>query len=545
MRSNFSNVFLSKGVNYLTGDLPFTAMLRYIGFVPGDDMRRLGRYVSETLIESATYIDHYARPILRTWGLLDERTDEVWLSPDHRRVLGDLQDFGVVRKAIESGSLLSHFASAYIISDSGLFCTLTLTLQTAYALKKYGSPDLKEKYLGRFTDTESPWYGATYYSEIQGGSDLGSNRTVAQRRESGWIISGNDKYFASDAGIADGAVVTARIEGAPEGVKGISIFFVPATDSNGRANYRIRRLKEKLGTVAVPTGEVEFERSEGYLLGDERNGIYHALEILAISRIDDALAAAGMARKALWEAYRYASRRMAFGKRLIEHPLLLRDFAELEADLEGALMLSLLAAKRFDESCEERPPYTDAYHFARMLMHMAKNLASASGAEITRYAMEIIGGKGFLTEFPVEKFHRDEIVTSIWEGTTNIQALDMLELLLRKRTHLSLFSELETIAARLGDREDRTRLYDAIDEARAKVERMLGSANPQFYAKDILNTLALLTASVHMFAAAHAEGNSLLRGIASLFFTRHVNKGEIDPSEFLQCGESLKWMGEG
>ncbi|MBX8632860.1 MAG: hypothetical protein J9259_10185, partial [Thermoplasmata archaeon YP2-bin.285] len=94
MRSNFSNVFLSKGINYLTGDLPFTAMMRYIGLVPGDDMRRLGKYVSETLIEAATYIDHYERLVLRTWGLPGGRTDEVWLSPDHRRALGDLQEFG-------------------------------------------------------------------------------------------------------------------------------------------------------------------------------------------------------------------------------------------------------------------------------------------------------------------------------------------------------------------------------------------------------------------------------------------------------------------
>ncbi len=544
MQLDFSELFLCGDVNYSSDDLPLGALLSYIGFTPDTEMEELGRYISGSMIEAAFYIDRYARPTLATRGIMGNRVNAVWLSPDHRRLLQDLQNFGTVRKSIESGDMRYHFVAGYLISDSGIFCTLTLTAQTAYALKKYGGDALRNLYLNRFTDRNNPWYGATYYSETQGGSDLGMCTTTAIETEGRWRLTGHEKYFASNAGIADGAIVTARPEGAPPGARGIAVYFVPAKRTDGEDNYIVRRLKDKLGTIAVPTGEVELEGSEGMLLGEKGKGIYYAMEILSISRIDDALAAAGIARKALWEAYRFACKRSAFGKSIISHPLLARDFIELESDLEAALAVSLVAAKHFSEGSNSTPPYDDGYNFARMLTHIAKNMASETGAAVTKYALEIMGGRGFLSEFPMEKFHRDELVTSIWEGTSNIQALDLLELMTKKRTHEILYRTLGGIVSRCRDSELKVALTDALERTRLEVGEMLRSDVSDFYGKDILRALGIVTAAVYFQDAADSPAGETLKPMARTYIERHMLNRRADP-ELLERAVSLEWMEAG
>jgi len=148
MRNDFGKLFLSKGVNYFAGDLPLSRILKFLGFKGDSDMNDLGSFVSEYMIESADFIDHYARPRLCTWGITGERIDYVRVSPDHAYILSKLLKFGSVRKSASGEfSWMYHFVSGYLISDSGLFCTITLTAQTAYALGKYGDGPARDKYL--------------------------------------------------------------------------------------------------------------------------------------------------------------------------------------------------------------------------------------------------------------------------------------------------------------------------------------------------------------------------------------------------------------
>ena len=191
MKNNFSSLFLSRGLNYISGDKPMLEILSHYGFKPDQDLIELGRYVSEEMIEVLDEIDHYSKPVLHTWGILGDRIDYVRLSPDHERALKKLQDLGVIRKMNDKKiSLMNHFVSGYAISDSGVFCTMTLTAQTAYILQKYGDKALKEKYLGKFFDINNPWYGATFYSEIQGGSDIGANTTIAEQDGDRFFLTG-------------------------------------------------------------------------------------------------------------------------------------------------------------------------------------------------------------------------------------------------------------------------------------------------------------------------------------------------------------------
>lgn len=545
MKDMFSELFLSRGVNYYSADVPFQVVLEYLGFKGDRDLKALGKYVSEEFIESLDYIDHYGKPVLQPWNIMGQRIDYVRLAPEHYAVLKKLQDFGLISKMVSGEeSIFYHFISGYVVSDSGIFCTFTLTAQTAYALEKYGGRELREKYLRRFSDPEEPWYGATFYSEIQGGSDLGANTTSAVKDGEKYRINGSDKYFASDAGIADAAIVTARLEGSPAGAKGISVFFVPARRVDGSLNYTIRRLKNKMGTVAVPTGEVEFSDSEGYLIGDGEHGIHIAMEILTISRIDDAIAAAGIARKALWEATLYANRRTAFGRKIVDHDLMLKDLVELEAELEAATVLSMITAKMFEQAVDSMPPYDDRYHLARIMSSITKNIASETSALVTRYAMEVVGGIGFFEEFPLAKFHRDSIVTSIWEGTSNIQALEMLEAIVKKKAGNLLLKNLKEKIGELKDRQIASTLSEDVKVIFSDLQKHLNSGEAEFYSKEILTRLGNIIASVYMFRVGQENysGCALMGRSASIFHARHFHPEEISKDLITDSISTIQWM---
>lgn len=338
--------------------------------------------------------------------------------------------------------------------------------------------------------------------------------------------------------------MTARIEGSAPGAKGISVFFVPALRENGVLNYNIRRLKDKMGTIAVPTGEIEFHNSEAYPLGSREYGIYIAMEILTISRIDDAIAAVGIARKALWEACLYSHKRKAFGEVIADHELMVKDLVEMESDLEAAVVLSLLSAKKFEAASGATPPYNGEYDLARMLGSMAKNVAAETSAHITRYSMEIMGGNGFMEEFPIAKFHRDSIVTSIWEGTSNIQALEFLEVIIKKKGDKLLRSDLESRIKELSDRQTAESLSKDIESVFEKLRNALESGEGEFHSKDLLTELGNLTASVYMFIVGQqqAPDSSITATAARVFYQRHFHPEQAGREFILGSVAITEWM---
>ena len=544
MQNRFSEIFLSHGINYYTADKPLQEALNYLGINEKYNLHDLGLYVSSNMIESLDFIDHFAKPVLQTWNLMGERIDYVRISPDHAKVLQELQDFEVIRSInCNPSDLMHHFLSGYLISDSGIFCTLTLTAQTAYIVQKYANSELKDRFLGRFYREENPWYGATYYTEVQGGSDIGANRTVASEENEKILLTGQDKYFASNSGIADAALVTGRFKDSPTGAKGISLFFVPSHLEDGTQNYSIRRLKNKLGTTAVPTGEVEFNRSVAFQIGDRRNGIYLAMEALVISRIDDAIAAVGIARKALWEAFLFTQKRLAFGKRLIEHPLMKRDLVELETSLESALILSLVAADAFNKVTNAKPPYNDEYQLARIIANIAKTLSAEISAQVTRYSMEILGGIGFLEEFPMAKFHRDSIVTSIWEGTSNIQALEILEVALKK-DGLGLFKKyLQDKINKITDKEFAAKLEGLLSYTMGNISSWFASEEPEFYAKEALFKIGNLLAICEMGLVAQKNPGGVFSISSRIFYEKMVKEKPLVHTRINESMKVVDWMG--
>ncbi len=394
-------------------------------------------------------IDRAGTPWVRMFDRSGKRVDEILYPREYQTILRKGYRAGVVWRALEESSLIPTYQLMHTISfyDPGVCCPYTVSLGTAVPLEKYGSAETKAQFLAQLLrKDDSVWQGATWMTEIEGGSDLGAGvKTVARRAVNGWRLTG-EKYFASNAG-AELAVVAARPEGAAAGVRGLALFLVPRYRVDGGLNYFIRRLKDKTATRSVPTGEVELKESEGYLLGPADAGIYLILEVLNLSRVANSVVSVALAQRAMAEALEYAESRNAFGKRILEHPLLRRQFeARLEA-LRSAFALAWEAVRLLNEVWMERPPYSERHSLFRLVAHLAKYWTAEFAVDTAKWAMEVHGGLGVLAEYGIERWLREAMILAIWEGTPHRQILDGLEVMERKQAHKMLFAELAKIEA--------------------------------------------------------------------------------------------------
>jgi len=393
-------------------------------------------------------IDRAGTPWVRMFDRSGKRSDEILYPPEYQTMLRRGYRSGVVWRALEEKSLIPAYLFMYTISfyDPGICCPYTVSLGTAVPLSKYGSAELQAGFLPHLLrKDDSVWQGATWMTEIEGGSDLGAGvKTIARPAGDGWLLTG-DKYFASNAA-AELAVVAARPEGAPPGVRGLALFLVPRHRRDGSLNRFIRRLKDKIATRSVPTGEIELRDSEAYLLGPADAGIYLILEVLNLSRIANSVVSVALAQRAMADALAYAECRTAFGKRILEHPLLRHQFEHRLQSLRSALALAWESVRLLDQVWMERPPYSDRYHLFRLVAHLAKYWTAEFAVDTAKWAMEVHGGLGTLAEFGVERWLREAMILAIWEGTSHRQILDGLEVMERKQAHKMLFTLLADAA---------------------------------------------------------------------------------------------------
>jgi acyl-CoA dehydrogenase len=393
-------------------------------------------------------IDRGGTPWLRMFDRLGKRVDEILYPREYQTMLRRGYRAGVVWRALEEKSLIPTYQLMYDISfqDPGICCPYTVSLGTAVPLAKYGSAELQARFLPQLLRTDdSVWQGATWMTEIKGGSDLGAAvETMARPAGDSWRLTG-EKYFASNAG-AELAVVAARPEGAAAGVRGLALFLVPRYREDGGLNYFVRRLKDKIATRSVPTGEVELKESEGYLLGGADAGIYLILEVLNLSRVANSVVSVALAQRAMADALAYAEQRIAFGKRILDQPLLRHQFEKRMNALRAAFALAWESVQLLNEVWMERPPYSERYHLFRLVAHLAKYWTAEFAVDTAKWGMEVHGGLGVLAEYGAERWQREAMILAIWEGTSHRQILDGLEVMERKRAHKMLFRRLAELA---------------------------------------------------------------------------------------------------
>ena len=358
-------------------------------------------------------------------------------------------------------SSLPLFASNYLLNqaDIGMGCALGTGGGMVQSLvAAYAPPDVRDHVLARFASGE--WTGETaqLLTERTGGSDLGALETTATRHGDAWLLNGF-KWFASNCN-GEAFVVLAKPEGAPDSTRGVANFLVLRTRRDGSRNgVRIRRLKDKLGTRSVASGEIEFVDAEAYLLSGAPNadagpadgkGLGRMMELTNAARLGIALFALGNARRALVESLCYARQRRAFGEALIDKPLMRRKLAEMIVDVEAAQALV------FDGTgfANHRQPKRVRQ---RIAVPVTKLKVCRLGITMASDAIEIHGGNGYVETWPVARLLRDAQVNTIWEGPDNILCLDVRRGIERNQAHEPLLERLHD-AVSVSDDDDTTRL---------------------------------------------------------------------------------------
>ena len=318
----------------------------------------------------------------------------------------------------------------YVQAEFGVCCPLSMTDSLTRTLRKFGDSGLVAQFLPALTsqDLDTLAQGAMFMTEQGAGSDVGATETRAARSGEHWLLTG-DKWFCSNADAAL-AMVLARPQGAPAGTRGLALFLLPRTLSDGTPNrYRIVRLKDKLGTRDMPSGEIRLEGALAFLVGDAARGFIQMTDMINMSRLSNGMRAAGMMRRALTEALFVARRRVAFGKTLVEMPLMRRQLLKLMLAAEAARSVMLYTAT---ELARADTGDGAARLRLRLLTPLLKFRACRDARRSTGDAMEVRGGSGYIEEWSDARLVRDAHLGSIWEGTSNIVALDAMRAIRRK-----------------------------------------------------------------------------------------------------------------
>lgn len=333
----------------------------------------------------------------------------------------------------------------FVQSEFGLCCPLSMTDALTRTLRRFGDAALIERALPDLvtTDVDALAQGAMFMTEQGAGSDVGAG-SVAARADAtgGWRLYG-DKWFCSNPDAA-WAMVLARPEGAPAGTRGLGLFLMPRTirDANGtkRPNaYRIVRLKDKLGTRSLASGEIQLEGAEAYPVGRLDQGFKQMAEMINVSRLSNGVRAAGLMRRALHEALHVAENRVAFGRRLTEMPLMRRQLLKLLLPTEQALSMILFTA---DIMAKADAGDSEASTWLRLLTPLIKFRACRDARKVTGDSMEVRGGSGYIEEWISPRLLRDAHLGSIWEGTSNIVALDVLRAIRKQDAHRHVVAAL-------------------------------------------------------------------------------------------------------
>jgi alkylation response protein AidB-like acyl-CoA dehydrogenase len=438
---------------------------------------RLGHLAGTRLDELARTADRHP-PVLHARNKFGQDEDWIEYHPAYRQMediaFGDFQFHAMSHRGGVLGldrplPPVAKYAFQYLFvqAEFGLMCPISVTDTSIHLIRKFGSNSLQDYLLPRMLsdDMNTLWKGTQFMTEKAGGSDVGAIETVARKADDGtWRLTG-EKWFCSHTD-ADVALMLARPEGAPAGTRGLALFALPRRTKTGARNaYRIVRLKDKLGTRSMASGEIKLEGAEAYLVGQQDAGLKQMMEQVNLSRLSHGVRAAAMMRRCLNEALAAANGRTAFGRRVADYPLMRRQLMKLKVPTEQALSMALCTADALGRGATDE---------LRILTGLLKLRACRDNIAVATGAMEARGGNGYIEDWVNPRLIRDAQVGLLWEGTSNINALDVIGRAVGKdRAHLALQRLLHRRLdeARSLPTPFRAALLQATDRAIALAER--------------------------------------------------------------------------
>lgn len=483
------------------------------------DLTDFGERVASEF-HQAQLADHAFEPQLTQFDAFGNRIDRISVSPFWQQAGSIAARAGLIAagydKRYGAHARIHQFALAYLFHPSSELysCPLAMTDGAARCLLASGNQTLIERALPRLTsrDPAQFWISGQWMTETSGGSDVSGTETIAKQDERGrWRLHGR-KWFAS-AIIADIALILARPEGNPAGADGLALFYVEPRKADGRfRNIEIDRLKDKLGTRKLPTAEIRLLGTPAELVGSAQNGVREIAPMMNVTRVWNAVCATGFLRRALALARDYATRRVVFGMPLIDQPLHQQTLADLQAELEGCFHLTFHVAELLGKS-EQADADEASSQLLRLLTPIAKLTTAKVAVAGVSEAIECFGGAGYIEDSGLPGLLRDAQVLPIWEGTTNVLALDVLKVLkqigglqqyltaIRGLTAQVSLPELESVVKTV--REATTMIAEWIQKRSGSKEEM--QAGARGLAMTMGRTLALALLARHADWSFRAE----------------------------------------
>lgn len=397
-------------------------------------LREMGELSGGTLYRMQL-ADRLSEPRLTQWSAWGERVDRIALTPLWREAERIAAEHGVVATAYEGRhgrySRIHQFALAYLFTPSTdiYSCPLAMTDGAARVLLDSGNRELIGRAVPHLTsrDPAEFWTSGQWMTETAGGSDVGRTETVARRDEDGqWRLWGR-KWFTS-AATSQIALTLARPEGNPSGGRGLALFYLETGYGERLRGIRIDRLKDKLGTRKLPTAELTLEGVPAWPVDGLDNGVRAIAPMLNLTRAWNAISAIALMRRGLALARDYAARRAVFGRPLIEQPLHRDTLAGLEAEWQGALHLTFRVVELIGRA-EAGELDEGGERLLRLLTPITKLTTARQAVAVTSECLEAFGGAGYVEDTGLPVLLRDAQVLTIWEGTTNVLALDTLRAL--------------------------------------------------------------------------------------------------------------------
>jgi acyl-CoA dehydrogenase len=468
---------------------------------------RLGALAGGPLDECARLADRHV-PVLHQRDRFGADVQWIEYHPAYRELeRAAFGEFGIHAMSLRKGIMgwpdkypvVAKHAFTFLFNQAefGLGCPINVTDGCARLLANFGSEALKAKYLDGLTQTDMNrlTQGGQFMTEKEGGSDVGSLTTTAVQDGDHWRLHG-EKWFCSNA---DAAIVMllARPDGAGPGTRGVGLFLMPRRLDDGSPNhYRIVRLKDKLGTRSMASGEIKLEGAIAYAVGKLDRGFVQMAEMVNSSRLSNGVKSTALMRRAWHDAMTVAQNRVVFGSRIIDLPLARRQLMKIGLATEQALSMSFITADALDRA---EAGSQDAAALLRILTPTLKFRATRDARKVCGDALEMRGGVGYIEEFATARLLRDAHLGSIWEGTGNIVAIDAVRRAIgRHGADAALAADLH---ARLDDSTNvpaafRDRLRALADSAVRFARKVAGSSENEGEARRATSLLYQVASGV-------------------------------------------------
>jgi alkylation response protein AidB-like acyl-CoA dehydrogenase len=493
---------------------------------------------SERIVEEIEELGHLAEsnpPEHIPYDAWGNRVDDVQVHP----AWYELQDIAAEEGLIALGhdrkrqyGRLHQFSKLYLFHPSSAFftCPLAMTDGAATLIEHHNCDELKHAF-DHITSTDPLefWTSGQWMTERSGGSDVGASETLAKNENGVWKLYGT-KWFTS-ATTGEMAMTLARIvddEGKiTEGSRGLSLFYLELRDDQGNLqNIKVNRLKNKLGTKALPTAELELTGTPAILLGEEGKGVKNISSLFNITRIYNACTTVGAFRRLLSLAHDYADKRVAFARPLAQLPLHARLLQELEEEFSGCFLLTFFTIHLLGRSEFCKDQYSEG--LLRLLTPVAKLYTAKVNINATTELIESFGGAGYIEDTGLPRWLRDAQVFPIWEGTTNVLALDTLRAIQREEAFQYFQQQLDQWSQGLSESSSKT-FQETLDWLGLAWKKFFQSSPEelQYQARNFAFSLAHISIAFLAEELAQKTGSEHYKKIGQRFLKKSLADWDI------------------